>query len=117
MNNRRKQILKRYIERLSNLSNINLLMNYEPDKYDYWLFGIRTNVRDKLMLYLKNNGVATGCHYTPLHMQPLFSKKESSCIVAEQEYKKFMTLPLHVDLSNEEIDYVIELIEDFSKTL
>jgi len=64
------------------------------------------------MIYLKSKGIATGCHYTPLSMQPLFKPYTSECDFIEKEHFKFITLPLHADLTDEEVDYVIDALSN-----
>jgi perosamine synthetase len=68
-----------------------------------------------LMIWLKSKGIATGCHYTPLTLQPLFKPYAYGCEFVEKEADKFITLPLHADLTNEEVDYIISNIKAFSK--
>jgi perosamine synthetase len=63
-----------------------------------------------VILYLKSKGIATGCHYTPLTMQPLFKPYAIPCPVAEREYYKMVTLPLHADLKNDEVNYIIDAL-------
>jgi len=115
MNKRRSQIISNYIDGLNNVDNVDLLIPYKPNKYIYHVFGIRVDTKDEIIIHLKGKGIATGCHYTPLHMQPLFKPYKSNCPVAEREYFRFMTLPYHVDLTDEEIDYVLAAIEDWTK--
>jgi perosamine synthetase len=115
MNARRSQIIRMYMNGLENIGGIQLLLPFEPEKYVYQMFGIRAHKRDELMIYLKNKGIATGCHYTPLTLQPLFKPYAKGCEFIEKEADKFITLPLHVDLTNEEINYIIEHIVKFSK--
>lgn len=114
MNMRRSEIIRRYLKGISGLSGIRPLLNYEPDNYVYQMFGIRTEMRNKLMIHLKAKGIATGCHYTPLTRQPLFRPYKTGCPVAESESDKLITLPLHADLSNAEVDYIIEEIREFA---
>ena len=104
-----------YIDGLNNVDNVDLLIPYEPNKYIYHVFGIRVDNKDEMIIHLKAKGIATGCHYTPLHMQPLFKSFMANCPVAEYEYSRFMTLPFHADLTDEEIDYVLSAIEDWAK--
>ena len=98
---------------LQNIQGIKPLLPYEPDKYVYQMFGVRAEKRDELMIYLKSKGIATGCHYTPLHLQPLFEEWGGNCPYIEMEANKFITLPLHSDLTNEEVDYIVENISNF----
>jgi perosamine synthetase len=77
------------------------------------MFGIRSRDKDKLMIYLKSKGIATGCHYTPLSLQPLFKEWGNNCPFIEKEHHFFITLPLHADLTGEEVQYIINHIKNF----
>lgn len=115
MNKRRSEIITKYLSGIKNLKTIRPLLPYEPNRYVYQMFGIRTEHKEDLILYLKSKGIATGCHYTPLTMQPLFKLYASICPVAESEYYKMITLPLHADLTNEEVDYIVDNLNQFDK--
>ncbi len=106
-NRRRSEIIKRYLKGIDNLESMRPLLPYEPDKYVYQMFGVRCDQKDDLIVYLKSKGVATGCHYTPLTMQPLFKQYASECPIAEREYFRMITLPLHADLTDGEVDYIV----------
>lgn len=112
MNARRSEIIRRYLDGIENIKGVEPLLPYQPEKYVYQIFGIRTENRDDLMIYLKSKGIATGCHYTPLTMQPLFENYNDGCPIAEREYEKFITLPLHADLKNNQIDYIVNSIKE-----
>ena len=117
MNKKRGAIIEKYISGIEKCRTISPIVPYETDKYVYQMFGIRTEKKEKLILYLKSNGIATGCHYTPLTMQPLFKPYASKCDVAENEYGKMVTLPLHSDLTSEEVNYVINHLIKFEQQL
>lgn len=111
MNKRRSEVINMYIEGIKGIEGIQPLLPYEPDKYVYQMFGIRAEKRDDLMIYLKSKGIATGCHYTPLSMQPLFKPFAHGCEYIEKEVDRLITLPLHSDLTHEEVDYIIESLK------
>ena len=102
-----------YLDGLKGLDGVQPLLPFDPKKYVYQMFGIRAEKRDKLMIYLKSKGIATGCHYTPLSIQPLFKKWGNNCPFIEKEANKFITLPLHVDLSDDEVKYIINSLKEF----
>ena len=77
------------------------------------MFGIKAEKRDELMIYLKSKGIATGCHYTPLSLQPLFKPYAKDCGFIEKEANKFITLPLHEELTNSEVEFVINKLKKF----
>jgi perosamine synthetase len=112
-NRRRSAIINRYLTGLKDIPGIDLLLPFEPDKYPYQMFGIRSVKRDDLMIYLKSKGIATGCHYTPLSIQPLFRSFAHDCSFIEKEAAKLITLPLHADLTDNEVDYILKQISSF----
>ena len=112
MNQARSDIIKRYINGIKDISSVDLLVPYEPDDYVYWMFGIRVKDKNGLITHLKSKGIATGCHYTPLTLQPLF-KKWGNCPFIEKEIDRCITLPLHPDLTKLEVDYIIDQIINY----
>lgn len=70
--------------------------------------------RDGLREYLRRNGVETAVHYpTPINRQPLFKKlgyAEDCCPVSDYVSKRILSLPVHPGLTDEDIDYIAELI-------
>lgn len=114
MNKRRCEMINIYLDGIKNLDSIKPLLPFEPGKYVYQMFGIRTVKKNDLIIYLKSKGIATGCHYTPLTMQPLFKPYASPCPVAESEYYKMITLPLHADLTDAEVGYITRELSEFT---
>lgn len=112
-NKKRSEIIRAYLEGLNDIKGIYPLLSFEPEKYPYQMFGIRAEKRDELMIYLKSKGIATGCHYTPLSIQPLFKEWGFNCPFIENEHNKFITLPLHAELKEEEVKYIIDMIKKF----
>lgn len=113
MNARRSTLIQRYMEGIADVPGVEPLLPFEPDNYCYQMFGVRADRRNELIVHLKSNGIATGCHYTPLSLQPLFSPWGHNCPFIEPEHNRFITLPLHADLTDEEVDYVVENIKAF----
>ena len=112
-NQKRSQIIRMYLDGLKSITHVKPLLPFEPEKYPYQMFGIRAGHRDDLMIFLKNKGIATGCHYTPLSVQPLFKPWGNNCPYIEKEHHSFITLPLHADLTENEINYIVAKINEF----
>lgn len=112
-NQKRSKVIRLYLDGLKGISGISPLLPFEPELYPYQMFGIRADKRDDLIVYLKTKGVATGCHYTPLSIQPLFKEWGNNCPFIEKEHNKFITLPLHAELTEEEVRYIIDMIKKF----
>jgi perosamine synthetase len=113
-NKRRSEIIRHYLDSIKDISGIKPLLPFEPEKYPYQMFGIRTERRNDFMIHLKSQGIATGCHYTPLHIQPLFRPFKGVCPFIEKEAERMITLPLHADLKDEEVNYVIDGLKNFN---
>lgn len=114
MNAKRRSIISRYLHGINDILEIKPYLPYSLNGDEaYWFFGIRTERRDELIVYLKNKGVSTGVHFYPLPMHPLFLQYDNGCNTAKQIWKTFITLPSHVELSVSEVDYVIESIKEF----
>ena len=113
MNAHRSAVIRRYMDGIAAIEQVEALLPFEPEKYVYQMFGIRVDARDELMIYLKSKGIATGCHYTPMTLQPLFDQYGSACPYIDKEYNRFITLPLHAELTFEEVDYIVEHLKQF----
>jgi len=114
MNRRREEILKRYLDGIQGCAKVKSGIPYKLKDSSHWMFVVRVEERDKFIVHMKERGVSTGVHYMPLTLHPLFKKYESDTPVAEKIWREFVTLPLHVDLTNEEIDFVIDSMWDFT---
>ena len=114
MNVRRSAIIQKYLQGIKNHKTIKPIFPYEPGNGAYWFFAIRCQDRDEMIIHLKNKGIATGVHFYPLSLQPLFKPYANECHIAGEIWKSFITLPSHADLRNEEVEYIIEQIMTFT---
>lgn len=68
--------------------------------------------RDALKSFLEIKGVQTGIHYFPCHLLKKY-KAQYSLVNAEKIYLELLTLPLHFDLSTDDVKLVSMLIGEF----
>lgn len=113
MNLRRRDIIRTYLAGIDNMKTIKPIFPYDRNHGAYWYFAIRSPHRDELIVYLKNKGISTGVHFYPLPMQPLFRPYDNGCEVAKEIWQTFITLPSHVDLTKEELDYILAALHEF----
>ena len=104
------EILARY---LGGLAGIRPLLPYNLPRSSYWLFGVRVAHRDKFILHMKEKGVATGVHYMPLPLLDLFGEHDEPIPEALRVWTELVTLPLFVDITDDEIDYVLDSINKY----
>jgi perosamine synthetase len=62
---------------------------------------------------LRAEGIGVNVHYIPVHTQPYYRERFPglSFPVAEGAYERLLTLPLHVGMSEDDVDDVVEAID------
>ena len=107
-NARRTEIAHLYRERLTNTPGISLL-HYEKDRESsYHLFCILADERDTLVTKLRTNGIDVGVHYRRNDEFPVFERAELPNV--EHFWRHVISLPMHVALTNDRIDYITDTI-------
>ncbi len=116
-NSRRAEIAKIYTEALK--PYVRTPFVDDGNTHIYHQYTIRTEKRDELRQHLADKGIATAIHYpVPLHLQPVFQKlgyKEGTFPVAEKAAREVISLPVFPEMTDEEINYVIDSIIEFFK--
>jgi len=111
---RRKQIATAYDKLLSSNQNIRILnRDYKsvvPHIYVIRIKGL--NDRDGLREAMYSEGVQIGVHYIPNHFLNYFKADKKIILpVTEKVYKEIVSLPIHPDVSNDDIEYVISTLK------
>jgi dTDP-4-amino-4,6-dideoxygalactose transaminase len=113
-NSRRNVIASAYNE---GLKNVNLLLPKIRTNagHVFHLYVVRTDKRDKLMDFLKRNEINTLIHYpSPVHLQPAYKKFGTSHLEATEKITgEILSLPIYPELSDRDVNYVIETIKKF----
>ena len=113
---RRKEVFDRYFEVLDKLDWIEVPPVVDFDNVSsYYFFWIQTEYRDKLAKYLLDNDVYTTFRYWPLHKVEFFKDYNIENAYPNTEYiaKNTLNLPLHQALTDEDVEKIINLIENF----
>lgn len=113
LNGRRRAIARRYHEALVDIDEIELPPEDDAVYQSSWhMFVIRCERRDGLSDYFASHGVATGVHYAPIHRYRCYGS-QPRLPVAEAEFERLLTLPLFPDLTDGDVDRIVELIRSF----
>ena len=116
MNEERRRVAYRY---LTEINNERVILPVVPEySTPVWhIFGVRCVERDALEKYLSDLGIGTNKHYpTPIHLQECYKDlgyKEGSFPVAEEISASEISIPMYYGMSEEEISYVINAINNF----
>jgi dTDP-4-amino-4,6-dideoxygalactose transaminase len=104
MNNLRKKIAYRYHKEIKLEKKIPFDKNCS-----YHIFWIRVKNRTKFMQNMAEKGIETGIHYNPVHKTTLYHNTRKLPIT-EKISKEIVSIPMHANLNNSAIDYVISTI-------
>ena len=113
---RRKEIIARYDAMCDELGVMHLNHygeNHESSGHLYLVRipGISDETRREIIIKLAERGVATNVHYKPLPMMTAYKNLGwdiKDFPNAYAYYENLITLPLHTNLTDEDVDYVIE---------
>jgi len=108
MNNKRKSIAKIYDKELNASKKIPFTSTCA-----YHLYWIRVRDRKIFRKKLLEKGIETGTHYKPIHQMSLY-KKSVKLPLTEKIAKEIVTLPIHPNLTESQIDYIVKTVNRFS---
>ena len=113
-NDKRRVIASRYISEINN-KKIVLPSWDKSTNHVFHLFVIRTKNRQELQEYLHQNGIETIIHYpVPPHKQSaLTAYNNLSFPITEQIHDEVLSLPISPTLTNEEVDLIVKIINQY----
>ena len=116
INVERRRIAQKYLD---GINNSEVVLPYVPeDMVPVWhIFGIRCKRRAELEKFLNEAGIGTNKHYPiPMHLQDCYKDlgfKEGDFPIAEEISATELSIPMYYGMTDEEIQYVIDKINEF----
>ena len=116
MNEERRRIAGLY---LAGMKNPEVILPAVTEGYvPVWhIFGVRCRRRDELEKWLNEKGIGTNKHYPiPMHMQECYKDlniPQGALPVAEEISATELSIPMYYGMTDEEIQYVIDAINEF----
>jgi len=121
-NNSRKKAAMKYNELLKNHSKIRtpkVLGDEDSHVFHQYTLIVKDINRDELAKYLNQNGIPCGIYYPiPLHKQKAYKSDryhEKDFEVTNRLSKSVISLPMHSELDNDQIEFICEKIIKFLK--
>ena len=115
-NKRRQEIAARYLKEIRN-DKVKMQAQPEGTESIFHLFVITTEDRDGLIKYLNEHQIFPGLHYpVPCHLQKAYAHlgyKEGDCPHSEYLASHCLSLPMYAELTDEEVNYVIEVLNKY----
>lgn len=116
---RRREVARIYNEGLKDIQEVKLPPEpKENDKYFdvFQNYVIRAKKRDELVEYLKKNGVETLISWRkPMHKHKALGLSHFKLPMTEKISKEVVSLPMNTEITDEQVEYVIECIRKFYK--
>jgi dTDP-4-amino-4,6-dideoxygalactose transaminase len=114
-NKLRRRIAQQYAAGLADLPLV-LPEEREGYRHAYHLYVVRSSERDALANRLKSRGIMTGRHYPyPVHTQPGLAagaRIPRPLALTEQLASEILSLPIFPDMTDQQIDRVIEAVRE-----
>ena len=116
MNESRRHIAELYAR---GINNPKIILPYVlPECVPVWhIYGIKCDDRDSLEEHLNSKGIGTNKHYPiPIHKQLCYQDlglSDGSLPVAERISASELSIPMYYGMTNDEIQYVIDAINEF----
>lgn len=116
MNEARRTIARKFTE---GIHNPRVITPYVPDGCTcvWHIYGIRCAQRDALEQHLNAKGIGTNKHYPiPMHLQECYRDlniPRGALPIAEEISQTQLSLPLYYGMTDEEIRYVIDAVNEF----
>ena len=116
MNEERRRIAKMYSDGITNPKVVTPIIKKEC--VPVWhIYGIRCADRDALEKHLNDKEIGTNKHYPiPMHLQECYSDlkiPQGALPIAEEISATELSLPMYYGMTDEEIKYVIDTINEF----
>jgi dTDP-4-amino-4,6-dideoxygalactose transaminase len=116
MNDERRRIANLYTEGIDNTRVVTPIVM--PGCVPVWnIYGLRCKYRDALEKHLNERGIGTNKHYPiPMHLQDCYKDlniTKGMLPIAEEISNTELSIPLYYGMTDDEIRYVIDAINEF----
>ncbi len=118
--NRRREAANKYDKAFKGIANIEVPHrsgNEDNHVFHQYTLKIKNCDRDALAKYLNDNAIPCGVYYPiPLHNQKAYQDiryNEADFLVTNQLVKEVISLPMHTELDDEQIEFITSKIIDF----
>ena len=111
----RRQLATWYEELLGNAENIKTISIPAECECSRHAFMIMVDNRDELLLALNESNIYPGVHYRDNTEYGMYSYANGDCPNAKNAANRLLSLPLHLDLSKKDIEYIAERVLLYAK--
>ncbi|MBQ3013618.1 MAG: DegT/DnrJ/EryC1/StrS family aminotransferase, partial [Clostridia bacterium] len=114
-NQRRRDIVKMYNEGLKNNPSIKIVAAPYEQECSFHIYEIIVPDREGLLAELAKNDIYGGVHYRDNIEYSMYQYARGTCPKAHEISEHIITLPLHMWLTDEEVQKIIEIVNAYVK--
>lgn len=112
---RRREICHLYDSGLAGISGIERMpCGYDSITPFMYTIRVKNGRRNALKDYLMEHDIESGISYIPCHTFRLYKEEDVALPITDQIYKEVLCLPIHPELSDDDIKEVCSRIREFS---
>jgi perosamine synthetase len=111
---RKRELFRRYRQGLEGVEGVELIAG-EIDTAFPFLCALRVQDgrRDELSDWLEARGIQAWVHFVPSHLQPAFAGTSEPLPVTEALYEELLTLPMYAELTDPDVDRIVDDVRAF----
>lgn len=114
-NVRRREICKKYNEAFKNNKKIQIVDAPYPDECSYHIYELIVPDREALLEELAKHDIYGGVHYRDNTEYSMYKYANGTCPHAHEVSQHLITLPLHMWLTDEDVEKIIDVVNNFVK--
>ena len=113
-NARRREIVKRYTESFKDNPNIRIIEAPYAEECSYHIYELVVPDREALLGKLAENDIYGGVHYRDNTEYSMYTYAKGTCPKAHELSEHIITLPLHMWLTDEDVEKVIAVVREYA---
>lgn len=111
----RRKLAAYYDELFAGNDKVQIIRAPYRDECSFHIYEIAVDNRDGLMQFLNKADIYAGVHYRDNTEYGMYSYDYGKCPHAHEISKHIITLPLHLELTMEDIEKIANFVNDFTK--
>lgn len=112
---KRRVIGERYRKELAMLPKIKLMKYYDDRTPNYQIFPIHVENRVRFARLLRENNIMIRINNRRNDIYPMFGSLKKDLVMTAAADKDVVLLPIHADLTEEQVSYIIKKVKDAQK--
>ncbi|MFX0132895.1 MAG: DegT/DnrJ/EryC1/StrS family aminotransferase [Candidatus Hodarchaeota archaeon] len=116
--NKRQELAKKYRALFGEIPGVKTLeLDYSAVVPHIFVVLVPKDIRNEISSHLNNIGIQTGRHYKPNHLLSYYKGGEYLLQKTEEIFDKLITLPLHPELTDQQVHYIVNEVEKYIQSI